>query len=292
MYLPTRQTGRLLAFNLISMSAVPSAQMGFLKSLSFRVYNLGVLSFYDVWVLWISCSYAWRAPVETTLLPFFRAHFSQNHLDIGVGTGFFPAAVLAEKQPDHHQLTLWDLSTTALRKAKARVEAVAPNVHVWTIEADATAFPAGIDTTQKYDSISASFLLHCIPMPTSQKIGGLVSTAQQLLSPTGVFYGATVLGNTARKATTPSGTIDWITDGEAPLGIRAQRESATGLNIFGRMLMWAYNLAGIFSNWGDEPDVIVEALEKGFRIIDSWIIGRVLFFRAQGPRPLGADASK
>lgn len=266
------------------------AKMGLFKSFSYKSYDLGVLSFYDLWVLWISCTYAWKAPVKTTLLPFFKAHFSKNHLDIGVGTGYFPATILKDEQPDNHQLTLLDLSTTALRKTKARVEAVAPHIRVQTIEADATDLPAGVDAKQKYDSISASLLLHCIPMPASHKIRGLVSTVQKLLSPTGVFFGATVLGTTERDFTAPSAAIDWFGDAEVHFGFRGEAESATKLNAFGKMLMWAYNRTRIFTNWEDKPDVFVEALEAGFEEVDSWVIGRVLLFRAQRPFPLGEDS--
>lgn len=286
----TERTKHIASKN-IHMPAVQS-KMGLFKSLSYRSYDLGVLSFYDVWVLWISCTYAWKAPVKTTLLPFFQAHFSKNHLDIGVGTGYFPATILREAQLDDHQLALLDLSITALRKTKARVEAVAPHVRIQAIQADATVLPDRFDTTQKYDSISASLLLHCIPMSASHKIRGLVSTAQQLLSPTGVFFGATVLGTTERAFTAPSADIDWMGNHDVQFGFWGEAESATPLNFFGKALMWAYNHTRIFSNWEDEPDVFVEALEAGFQEVDSWIIGRVLFFRAQGPHHLGEDSSR
>ena len=263
---------------------------GFLESLYYRCYDFGVLPFYDMFILHVTCSRAWKAPL-TTLLPFFRAHFSDNHLDMGVGTGFFPATVLAEKEPAKQQLTLLDLSTTALAKTKRRVEAAAPHVAVRTIEADATALPA-MYSANRFDSISASLLLHCIPAPATAKMRGLVATARQLLSSGGVFYGATVLGETARKSTVPSATIDFLPGGEVSFGVTGEAESAKGLNIFGRLLMWFYNRSGIFTNWEDKPDAFVEVLEEGFEVVDSWVIGRILLFRARGPRPLGPDSPK
>ncbi|MBE3050309.1 class I SAM-dependent methyltransferase [Candidatus Bathyarchaeota archaeon] len=265
------------------MSSAP-LDVGFLSSLSYRCYDLGVLPLYDVMVLDINCAYAWSAPVSTTLLPFWRAHFSDNHLDIGVGSGFFPSTVLGDAESADQKLTIWDLSTTALAKTKRRVEMAAPHVVVQTIEADATALPASVDTSRKFDSISASLLLHCIPMSPEEKMRGLVATARQLLSPTGVFYGTTVLGDTARKITVPSATIDWLPGGETSFGISGEAKVATGLNLFGWAVMSFYNRAGIFTNWEDKPDVFVEALEEGFEIVDSWVIGQVLVFRARGPR--------
>lgn len=273
------------------MSSTPPKQ-GLLESLSYRCYDLGVLPLYDTGVLNLSCTSAWACPVSSTLLPFFRAHFSDNHLDVGVGTGFFPATVLAEKTSGDQQLTILDLSTTALEKTKRRVEAAAPHVAVRTVEADATTLPSSTDTTKKFDSMSASLLLHCIPMSAETKMRGLATTARKLLSPTGVFYGATVLGSTERIYTGPSTTIDWLPGGEASFGAAAEAQCVRGLNVLGRLLMSFYNRSGIFTNWEDKPDPFVEALEEGFEVVDSWVIGRVLLFRARGPRALGEGPSK
>lgn len=255
------------------------------RSLSYRTYDLGTLTFYDAWVLGVSCTAAWKTPLHGVLLPFFRAHFSEAHLDIGVGTGYFPATVLAEKKTGGKQgLTIMDLSKTALEKTKQRVEATAPYVNVRAVEADCTTVSEMLlaeDNSNKFDSISASMLIHCVPQPTPQKSSGLSRTAARLLSRNGTFYGCTVLGSTTRKTTTPSPTIDWLPGGETTFNEEA---SAKGMNWFAWALMWFYNRAGIFTNWGDGPDGIVEALEGEFGVVESWVIGRVLFFRARVPK--------
>lgn len=260
---------------------MPTANMSD-RSLSYRNYDLGTLTFYDVWVLGVSCTAAWGTPLPSVLLPFFRAHFSDAHLDIGVGTGYFPATVLAEKEPDWKQaLTIWDLSTTALQTTKERVEAVAPHINVRAVEADCASIPEILDTGDKFDSISASMLIHCIPQPTAQKAAGLARTAASLLSRQGVFYGCTVLGSTTRKTTVASPTVDWLPGGEVTFNEEA---STKPLNWFGLMLMWFYNRSGIFTNWADGPDDIVQAIEGEFEVVESWVIGRVLLFRARVPR--------
>lgn len=255
------------------------------RSLSYRNYDLGTLTIYDAWVLGVSCTAAWRTPLHGVLLPFFRAHFSDAHLDVGVGTGYFPATVLAERGPNGRQrLAIMDLSKMALQKTKERVEGAAPHVRVRVVEADCTAIPEGLfagDSVNVFDSISASMLIHCIPQPTAQKSAGVARTAASLLSPKGVFYGCTVLGSTARQTTAPSPTIDWLPGGEVTFNEEA---SAKPMNLFAWVLMWFYNRSGIFTNWADGPDEIVTALEGEFEVVESWVIGRVLFFRARVPK--------
>ena len=58
------------------------------------VYSPLVLGIYDLWVLGISNRYAWRCSTTAVLLPFFRQHIGQRHLDVGVGTGFYPAKTM------------------------------------------------------------------------------------------------------------------------------------------------------------------------------------------------------
>ena len=62
-----------------------------------RVYTSRFLSFYDLVVLrWFSNT-AWRCPaaVVTSL---YDTHVSANHLDVGVGTGYFGAADTRHKE--------------------------------------------------------------------------------------------------------------------------------------------------------------------------------------------------
>lgn len=55
------------------------------------VYSPAVLKLYDWWVLGLSNRFAWECPTKTVLLPFFKEHIGQRHLDVGVGTGFYLA---------------------------------------------------------------------------------------------------------------------------------------------------------------------------------------------------------
>jgi len=323
----------------MSTVARPEAQArgrkGIFATLYYNIYNFGFLSLYDLGILTLSCTFAWRCPTSTYLLPFFRKHMSRNHLDIGVGTGYFPSTVLSDLQqrlpgvgssafhpsqrdvvvvvvavvggeggrgstdddgktpPQQQQITLWDLSTTAKMRTKHRIHAVCPSAHVQLVEADCLTEPSDgqLAGNQKFDSISAFNLLHCIPLLAPEKATGLFATARRRLSSNGVFIGCTVLGEVRRTKTIPSSTsIDSV--GVAP---GASQDGGQGVghgdgradpkfNALGWLLMWAYNRVGIFTNWTDGPDDFTLALEREFESVETWIIGRMLVFRARKPR--------
>ena len=54
------------------------------------VYTKPILAIYDLWVLGISNRLIWKCP-SSYLLENYNQHISANHLDIGIGTGFFLA---------------------------------------------------------------------------------------------------------------------------------------------------------------------------------------------------------
>jgi methylase of polypeptide subunit release factors len=88
-----------------------------------RVYTPRVLKLYDLWVLGVSNRWLWRCPTSE-LLALYDAHASANHVDVGVGTGFyldrcrFPVA--------RPRIALVDLNPDALAAAAARIARYAP----------------------------------------------------------------------------------------------------------------------------------------------------------------------
>jgi len=52
------------------------------------VYSKRVLGNYDLVVLGLSNRFLWRCPTER-LLEHYNRHVTENHLDVGVGTGYF-----------------------------------------------------------------------------------------------------------------------------------------------------------------------------------------------------------
>jgi hypothetical protein len=62
------------------------------------IYTKGNLAVYDWWVLGLSNAFIWHCPTEK-LLDLYRAHITNNHLEVGVGTGYFPAKTMPSAQP-------------------------------------------------------------------------------------------------------------------------------------------------------------------------------------------------
>ena len=81
-----------------------------------KIYTPLTLKLYDWWVLCISNSYAWNCSTKDILIPYFLQNLSPNHLDIGVGTGYY-----LTKIPAHYNISLMDLNPASLKAASARV---------------------------------------------------------------------------------------------------------------------------------------------------------------------------
>ncbi|KAL5612723.1 hypothetical protein BROUX41_004190 [Berkeleyomyces rouxiae] len=272
--------------------------------LYFMIYDAYFLTRYDFWVLKLTCSYIWRCSTRHILLPFFARHFSTNHLDIGVGTGYFPSTSLSLLQAQSNddagadqRIGLWDLSVPALGAARARILASAPAAHVVVVKADATqplsvaqqkelsstsadaAQGTGLGRLEtRFDSVSASLLLHCVPGQAYAKTRGLARNVACLLKPDGVFFGCTVVSSTHRVKSKPAGVL------EIDSGVVLDGDSRVNQGRFVPwLLMWVYNVIGIFCNIGDNPDAIVGGLEESFETVESWVVGTVLLFRARNP---------
>lgn len=213
-------------------------------------YTPSVLSIYDLFVLSFSNTYAWRCPTSTVLVPLFRSSLGQRHLDVGVGTGYFPEQTL--KGSACREMTLMDLNENTLQTAERRIKAVVGDaVEVKSVRADVLVTPLPLSPETKYDSISLFYLFHCLPGPTSRKLA-LFSSLAPHLAPGGQIVGATILGR--------------------------ERE----MNLLGRMLMGLWNWLGVFGNWDDGEKEFRMALEREFDDVDAWVHGRVLLFRARG----------
>ena len=119
-------------------------------------YTRRSLAVYDLAILGYFSRLAWRCPAHR-IVAHYDQHVSANHLDVGVGTGYFLDHCRFPTPPDKPRLALMDLSTSCLDAASTRVAAYDPEI----IEANVLA-PITYDGP-RFDSVGLNYLLHCLP---------------------------------------------------------------------------------------------------------------------------------
>lgn len=208
------------------------------------VYSSLVLRLYDAWVLGVSNRWAWRCSTSRVLLPFYRSQIGERHLEVGVGTGFYPGhAGFRAGQA----VTLLDLNPNSLSATARRLGHVQLRQFVGDIMQ-----PLPMLEGERYDSIALFYLLHCLPGTMDDK-ACVFDHLKAHLDPDGVLFGATVLGD------------------------------AAGHNLFGRMLERAYNRRGIFGNRHDSASTLRAALGRHFAEVTVEQRGAVALFVARCP---------
>ncbi|GLA05543.1 hypothetical protein AnigIFM60653_006035 [Aspergillus niger] len=224
-----------------------------------EIYSGLMLPFYDLMIHWFNNTYVWRCPLSV-LSAFFAANTGPRHMDIGVGTGLFPAQYreqMRQRDQDWPQrLALVDMNPSCLQKSAARIDCPSKTECVQANVFEPFTIPAGqgtLDAASKFDSISLMYLLHCLPPPIEHKITVFANLKHHLI-PEGTLFGATILGYGAHH------------------------------HLLGRLTMRLYNWKGIFGNADDSPEAFVKALEDEFEEVETHIVGVALLFRARRPR--------
>lgn len=142
------------------------------------VFNDWTLKHYD-WLLKFTCNRIWRCSIDQTL-KLYQRHLSSNHLEVGVGTGYFLDRIqFSHPQP---RLALLDPNPHCLRYTQARLARHAPDVY----RASALA-PIELGG-RAFDSIAINYVLHCMPGVLPDK-GIAFRYLKPLLSPGGVLFG-------------------------------------------------------------------------------------------------------
>ncbi len=136
-----------------------------------KIYTPLTLKLYDWWVLGVSNRLAWGCPTKEHLLPHFLEHVGNNHLDIGVGTGFYLTHV-----PESSLISLMDLNEASLNAASTRAgeSKIKHKISHDVFEP----YPAALHG--QFDSISMFYLLHCLPGNISTKSCVIRNAAQAL----------------------------------------------------------------------------------------------------------------
>ncbi|MBG0800994.1 class I SAM-dependent methyltransferase [Methylocystis sp. H4A] len=204
------------------------------------IYTPNMLAIYDVVVLGLSNRWIWKCPTPR-LLAHYDRHISGNHLDVGVGTGYFlDRCRFPTPTP---RIALMDLNRDALQFSARRIARYRPETYVRNVLENIDFDGA------KFDSLGVNYLLHCLPgdMATKARAFDFLSP---LMSPGAVVFGSTLLHGGVERS------------------FAAQR------------LMAFYNSKGVFSNTQDDLETLTRELEKRFSAVSVETVGCAALFSA------------
>jgi 2-polyprenyl-3-methyl-5-hydroxy-6-metoxy-1,4-benzoquinol methylase len=189
-------------------------------------------------VLSWSCRYVWRCPAQR-IEEHYNKHATGNHLDVGVGTGYFLDRCRWPSPTP--RIALLDVNTNTLEYASRRITRYKPEIYRHDILA-----PMPLDAPN-FDSVGINYVLHCLPGSMESK-AIVLDHLKALMNPNGVLFGSTLL------------------------------HEGVSINWFARRLMNAYNRAGIFSNRQDNLDGLNRALARRLRDVTLEVVGCVALF--------------
>ncbi len=202
------------------------------------VYTPTMLAVYDWFVLGFSNRLIWRCP-SSHLLSHYHHMVASNHLDVGVGTGYFLDR--CRFPTDRPRIGLMDLNPTCLETARRRITRYQPEVYRANVLE-----PIRVDVAP-FDSIGLNYLLHCLPGTIRTK-GVVFRNLTALLKPGGRMFGSTILQGGVRR------------------------------NGAAKKLMAFYNLKGIFTNVDDDLDGLRASLSESLRETTVQVVGCVALF--------------
>ena len=207
-----------------------------------REYTPLFLRIYDPVILGFLSPVVWRCPA-TRLVEGYRRHIGRRHLDVGPGTGYhLDRAGLPEGSP----VTLLDPNVHVLDHASRRLR----RLDITTVEADVL---KPLPVHGPFDSAALNGVLHCLPGPLPNKAAAVANVAA-VLAPTGVLFGASILGLSGRHT--------WLA----------------------RRMLEANNRRGTFDNLDDTEEGLGEILAASFEHVERRTVGSMAVFAATTPR--------
>lgn len=205
-------------------------------------YSRLLLRAYDPLVLGLAARFVWRCPT-TLLVERYRQRIRARHLDVGPGTGYF---LERSGLPEGSRVTILDPNTNVLDRASRRLR----HLDITAVEADVC---KPLPVAGPFDSAALHLVIHCLPGPLSRKAAAVASVAA-VLAPTGVLFGASVLGT--------SGPHTWLS----------------------RKVLNAFNRRGAFDNLEDTEPRLRDILGASFEHVELETVGSVAIFAATHPR--------
>lgn len=203
-------------------------------------YNPVTLGLYDTVVFGVTCPMFWKVP-GSALLRLYERNISEDHLDIGVGTGrLLDRCAMPVDRP---RITLLDMNPHCLAHVARRLA----RYEVATCRGSVLEpFPL---PRRSYGSAALSLMLHCVPGDIPYKAVAFDNTAA-CVRPGGKLFGSTVLS----------------------LGVPVARRA--------RLAMDRLNAAGVFHNAQDSLEDLHEQLGKRFSRYRVTVYGCVALFEA------------
>lgn len=203
-----------------------------------KAYTPLTLPFYNSYVAFNNTIF-WRID-EESLVNLYRDNLSHTHLDIGVGTG---RLIKKANSRALSKLALADINHNSLNTTARNLAEYSPEKHQVDILQD-------VNIPGTYMSVGATYLFHCIPGDGFWGKRAVIDNAYKLLSPNGVFFGATVCG----KDLDPK-----------------DRSSLCNR---------AFNTLGWFHNANDSAADLNDVLKEKFNSVEVYRKGNVAFFKA------------
>jgi 2-polyprenyl-3-methyl-5-hydroxy-6-metoxy-1,4-benzoquinol methylase len=202
------------------------------------IYTKRVLKTYDFLVLGLSNRFIWKCPTQR-IVEHYNKHITANHLDVGIGTGYFLDNCRFPSQSP--RIALLDINENTLDFASRRIARYKPETYLRNVLE-----PISIEAA-KFDSIGINYLLHCLPGSIEAKAAAF-DHLKALMNPNAVLLGSTLL------------------------------QGGVPRNWFAKRLMDVYNRKGIFSNRRDSLDGLKRALDQKFRDVSIEVVGCVALF--------------
>ena len=202
------------------------------------IYTKRGLRFYDFIVHRVSNPLVWRCPTQQ-LLAHHSKHVSANHLDVGVGTGYFLHHCPFPSQTP--RIALSDINQNSLDFASRRIAHYRPETYQHNIMK-----PFSSDV-QAFDSIGINYLLHCLPGTIRSK-AIVFDHLKDLMNSDAVLFGSTLL------------------------------QGGVSRNWFAKRLMRFYNRKGIFCNQDDDLAGLKQSLSQRFRDVSVEVVGCAALF--------------
>ena len=203
-----------------------------------QAYTKQILALYDLIVLGISNRLAWKCPTKR-LLKHYNQMVTANHLEVGVGTGYFLDRCKFPSQTP--RVALMDLNSNTLEFTSRRIARYNPKTYRRNI-----LDPINLNV-EKFDSVGINYVLHCVPGNLKTKSVAL-DYLKALMNPNAVLFGSTIL------------------------------QGGVSINWLAKRLMAIYNKKGIFSNQHDNLEDLKSALNQRFKDISVEVIGCVALF--------------